>query len=161
MDTLLEELSRRHFPNPPASPHQIEEFEKRAGWPLDPDLRAFYSRCDGARLFKRDDEIYRILPLSKIIRARVAILGRDSDEDGPSSWYAVCDTGDTDYVAVDTSKTENGRYPLLDCFHETFMEPGSNKRIAHSFSDFLEHALRSGGRLFWLQEGWTLPSPSA
>ncbi|WP_395825532.1 SMI1/KNR4 family protein [Archangium minus] len=66
-------------------------------------------------------------------------------------WYVVCDTGDGDYVALDTSTTENGYYPLLDCFHETFMESGSNKRIAHSFSDFLERALRSGGRLYWLK----------
>ncbi|QRK13599.1 SMI1/KNR4 family protein [Archangium violaceum] len=159
MDVLLEEVSRQHFPNPPATLHQIEDFERRAGWRLDPDLRAFYSHCDGARLFKRDDEIYQILPLSKIIRARVAILGRDLDEYGPSSWYAICDTGDTDYVAVDTSKTANGRYPLLDCFHETFTEPGSNKLIALSFSDFLEQALRSDGHLYWLKEGWTPLAP--
>ncbi|MFL5351658.1 SMI1/KNR4 family protein [Archangium sp.] len=160
LNELLEEISRRHFPNPPASPQQIEDFERRAGWRLDPDLRAFYSRFDGARLFKRDDEIYRILPLSEIVRARVAILGKDSDEYGPASWYAICDTGDSDYVAVDASTMENGRYPLLDCFHETFMEAGSNKRIAHSFSDFLERALRSGGRPYWLKNDWALlPAP--
>ncbi len=151
MDGLLEEISRHHFPNSPASPSRIEEFEHRAGWRLDADLRAFYLHCDGARLFKRDDEIYRILPLSEIVRARVAILGRDSDDHGPASWYVVCDTGDTDYVALDTSTTENGRYPLLDCFHETFMEPEGNRRIAHSFSDFLERALHSGGCLYWLK----------
>jgi hypothetical protein len=35
-----------------------------------------------------------------------------------------------------------------------------NKQIAHSFSDFLERALRSGGRLYWLKNGWALlPAP--
>jgi hypothetical protein len=62
----------------------------------------------------------------------------------------------SNYVAVDMSTTENGRYPMLDCFHETFMETGSSKRIAHSFSDFLDRALQSGGRPYWLKDGWTL-----
>lgn len=159
MDALLQEISLRHFPNPPASLRQLEAFEAQAGWRLDPDLRAFYLHCDGARLFKRDDEIYYILPLSKIIRARVAILGSDSDESGPSGWYVICDTGDSDYVAIDTRTMKNERYPLLDCFHETFMDPDGNKRIAHSFSDFLERALRSGGHLYWLQKGWSLQKP--
>lgn len=31
MSSLLEELSRDHFPHPPATPEQIEEFERRVG----------------------------------------------------------------------------------------------------------------------------------
>jgi hypothetical protein len=53
MNALLEEISRHHFPNPPATPEQIEEFERRVGWRLDPELRAFYLHCDGAALFRR------------------------------------------------------------------------------------------------------------
>ncbi|WP_386973517.1 SMI1/KNR4 family protein [Archangium violaceum] len=41
---LLEEVSRDHFPYPPATPEEIAEFEQRVGWWLDPNLRAFYLR---------------------------------------------------------------------------------------------------------------------
>ena len=44
---LLEGVSRDHFPRPPATPEEIEAFEQRVGWPLDPDLRAFYLHCSG------------------------------------------------------------------------------------------------------------------
>jgi hypothetical protein len=53
MSRLLEEVSREHFPHPPAMPEQIEEFERRVGWKLDPDLRAFYPHCNGAELIER------------------------------------------------------------------------------------------------------------
>jgi hypothetical protein len=52
MRSLLDEVSREHFPHPPATPQQIEEFERKMGWKLDPDLRAFYLHCNGAELFK-------------------------------------------------------------------------------------------------------------
>lgn len=147
---LLLEISRSHFPNLPASPDQVAAFERTTGWRLDPDLRAFYLHCNGADLFQKPDSPYRILPLSRIIRVRQAILGRDTDEAGPVAWYALCDVGDSDYVAVDTSSLEGVRYPLLDCFHETFNEPGSCTRIASSFGEFLKRALSSNGRLYWL-----------
>ncbi|HYI02879.1 SMI1/KNR4 family protein, partial [Hyalangium sp.] len=76
MTHLLEEVSREHFPYPPATAAEIAEFEQRVAWRLDPDLRAFYLHCNGAELIKRlPDCPYRILPLSKIVRARVAIFG--------------------------------------------------------------------------------------
>jgi hypothetical protein len=152
MHQLLLELSRSHFPNPPASPEQVAAFERTTGWRLDPDLRAFYWHCNGADLFQKPDSPYRILPLHKIVRVRQAILGRDADDAGPAAWYALCDVGDSDYVAVDTSSVEHDRYPLLDCFHETFTEPNSCTRIASSFSEFLKRALSSGGRIYWLGE---------
>jgi hypothetical protein len=81
MNRLLEEVSRDHFPYPPATPEQIEAFEQRVGWKLDPDLRAFYLYCDGAELIERlPDSPYQILPLSEIVRARVAIYGEDAEK---------------------------------------------------------------------------------
>ena len=41
MSHLLNEVSRDHFPYPPATSKEIEEFERRVGWMLYPDLRAF------------------------------------------------------------------------------------------------------------------------
>ena len=83
----------------PGTAAEIAEFEQRAGWQLDPDLRAFYLHCNGAELIKRGPDCpYRILPLSRIVRARVAIFGRDEDKHGPASVYAICDVQDGDYI---------------------------------------------------------------
>ena len=148
---LLDELVSRHHPEPPATLAQIEEAEAKLGWPLGAELRSFYLRCNGACLFGRfPDYRFRILPLAEIKRARVAVFGDDSDEWGPASWYVVCEVGDADYVAIDTS-TLNGQYPVYDCWHEAFPNPKECRKIARSFTEFLEQALRSGGNLFWLK----------
>ncbi|QAT82217.1 hypothetical protein EJ065_0610 [Corallococcus coralloides] len=46
MSALLEEVSRLHHARPPATPAQLDAFEQRVGWRLDPDLRAFYPICE-------------------------------------------------------------------------------------------------------------------
>lgn len=153
MDSLLEEVSRDHFPYPPATPEAIEEFERRAGWRLDPDLRAFYLHCNGAELIKRlPDTPYRILPLAQVVRARVAIYGEDDDRWGPASVYALCDVQDGNYVLVDVARSEHGRYPLFDGYHEAWPDPQYCRQIASSFSEFLEQVLRTRRNLYWLGE---------
>ncbi|HZI15025.1 MAG TPA: SMI1/KNR4 family protein [Myxococcus sp.] len=149
---VLEELSRAHFPGPPATPAQVAEFEARVGWKLDADLREFYLHCDGATLFvsRDEDPSYRILPLAEVRRARVAMRGEDDDSMGPSSWYTLVYCQDSDYVLVDVARQQEECYPLLDAFHETY--PLHVRRIAASFSEFLERALRGGDRLYWLNE---------
>jgi hypothetical protein len=155
MRRLLEELSRDHFPYPPATAEEIEAFEGRVGWRLDPELRAFYLHCNGAELFERlPGAPYLFLPLSQIVRARVALFGRRNDDDahGPASLYALCDVQDGNYILVDVSQQANGRYPLVDGYHEMFPNPDYCRRIASSFSEFLAGALRSNGRQFWLKQ---------
>ncbi len=153
LDTLLEEVSRDHFPHPPATPEEIEAFERRAGWRLDPDLRAFYLHCNGAELIERlPDTPYRMLPLTKLIPARLAIYGEDDDKWGPSSVYALCDVQDGNYVLVDTGRQEHGRYPLIDGDHEAWPDPAYCRQIAGSFSEFLEQILRTRRNLYWLGE---------
>ncbi len=150
--TLLEEVSRSHFPYPPATLAQVVEFEQRVGWTLDPDLRAFYLHCNGAEFFKRlPDSPYQVLPLAEIARARVAMRGEDSDKWGPASMYTLCDVQDGNYAVIDVSRQENGRYPLIDGYHEAWPNPEYCERIANSFAEFLEKVLRSKGRLFYLQ----------
>lgn len=152
MSRLLEEVSRDHFPYPPATPEEIEEFERRVGWKLDPDLRAFYLHCNGAELVKRRPDCpYRILPLSDIVRARVAIRGEDTDEWGPASMYAICYVQDGNYVVIDVSRQENGRYPIIDGDHETWPDPEHCRQFASSFSEFLEGALNARGPGYWLR----------
>ncbi len=152
--SLLEEVSRDHFPNPPATPEEITAFEQRVGWKLDPDLRAFYLHCDGADLLEQGlDCPYRILPLSRIVRARVAVFGKnhDDDEHGPASQYALCDVDDGNYVMVDVSQQVNGRYPLVDGFHEAWPNPKYCRQVAGSFSEFLGKVLRTREPLYWLE----------
>jgi hypothetical protein len=153
MSSLLEEVSRDHFPYPPATPEETEKFEQRVGWKLDPDLRAFYLHCNGAELIERlPDTPYRILPLSKIVRARVAIYGEDDEKWGPASVYALCDVQDGNYVLVDVARQENDRYLLFDGDHEAWPDPSYCKQVAHSFSEFLEQVLRTRRGLYWLGE---------
>lgn len=154
MSALLEEVSREHFPRPPATLADIEEFERRMGWRLDAPLRAFYLHCNGAELFvPLPDTHYRILPLAEVVPGRVAIFGKDEDRRGPASQYAVCDVGDGNYVMVDVSRQEEGCYPLIDADHENWPDPAYCQQIASSFAEFLEKALRSKGRLYYLQTG--------
>ncbi|RKH64036.1 SMI1/KNR4 family protein [Corallococcus interemptor] len=148
MERLLEEFSRSHFSRPPAMAEQIADFEARVGWKLDADLRAFYLHSNGGTLFELEpDASYRILPLAEIRRARLAIMGRDDDTHGAPSQYTLVDMQDTNYVVLDVSQQESGRYPLFDAWHETFPK---TKRIASSFSEFLERAMRSDGFSYWL-----------
>ncbi|WP_425441917.1 SMI1/KNR4 family protein [Stigmatella erecta] len=93
MQAGLHEVSRDHFPYPSAALEQIKAFEKRVGWKLDPDLRAFYLHCDGAELIKqRPGCPYRVLPLSEVVRARVAIriTAAPSPAASQSSWRTCC-----------------------------------------------------------------------
>ena len=155
MKQLLEEVSRDHFPYPPATPEEIGDFEQRVGWKLDADLRTFYLHCNGAELIERlPDSPYQLLPLSEIVRARVAMLGKKNDDDthGPASVYALCDVQDGNYVLVDVSRQEHGRYVLLDGDHEAWPDPAYCKQIAGSFSEFLEQVLRTRRSLYWLGE---------
>ncbi|NRD57606.1 SMI1/KNR4 family protein [Corallococcus exiguus] len=151
MDSLLAEASRLHFPRPPATLAQVSDFEARLGWKLDEDLRAFYLHCDGCDLFvSSPDTRFRILPLAQIMRARVAIRGKDRDEAGAASLYTLVDMQDSDYLVLDVARSEAGRYPLFDAWHETFPELVP---VASSFGEFLEKALHSGNRAFWLSSG--------
>lgn len=151
MEQLLVELSRAHFPNAPATPAQVEAFEVRMGWRLDPDLRAFYLHCDGATLFRpRPHAKYRILPLAEIQRARVAMRGEDDDSMGAASWYTLLYLQDSDYVLLDVARQQDGHYPLFDAYHETY--PLGVRQLATSFGEFLGRALGSNNRLFWLAE---------
>jgi hypothetical protein len=152
MSSLLEEVSRNHFPHPPAMPEELEAFEQRVGWRLDPDLRAFYSHCNGAALIHWPDSPYELLPLSKVVRARVAIRGKDDDSRGLASMYAICDVRDGNYVVLDVSRQVDGRYPLIDGDRETWPNPEYCTQIASSFSEFLEQVLRTRRSLYWIPD---------
>lgn len=79
--------------------------------------------------------------------------GEDADKWGPASMYTVCDVQDGDYILVDVSRREAGRYPIIDGYHEAFPDPAYCPQISASFSEFLDGALRSEGRHFYLRTG--------
>ncbi|RKH55741.1 SMI1/KNR4 family protein [Corallococcus aberystwythensis] len=149
MKSLFAEVSRLHFPRSPATPGQLAAFEKRVGWRLDEDLRAFYLHCDGATLFAPREQApnYRILSLDEIERARIKMRHEDTDTYGAASWYTLLYLQDGDYVLVDVAKRVEGRYVLLDAFHETYPVV---EQVAASFGEFLEKALASDDAFFWL-----------
>ncbi|NVJ04088.1 SMI1/KNR4 family protein [Myxococcus sp. AM001] len=150
IESLLAEISRAHFPHPPATPERIAAFEARMRWPLDEDLRAFFLHCDGAELFERlPDANYSILSLEEIEAATSRVRLRDKGAREAASWYPLVDCQDSDFVLVDVAHS-GGPYPLLDAYHETY--PREVRRIVGSFREFLERALTSGNRFFWLEE---------
>ncbi|NOK36815.1 SMI1/KNR4 family protein [Corallococcus exercitus] len=151
MSALLEEVSRLHHARHPATPAQVDAFEQRVGWRLDADLRAFYLHCDGADLFDRAGPAFSFPPLSELRRARVVMSQDDTDKAGPASWYAICEVRDGNFILLDVSQQHDGRYPLRDGFREGFPNP-TQCQISSSFSEFLEGALRSNGRWFWLKK---------
>lgn len=150
MEEMLAEISRAHFPRPPATREQIAAFEAAAGWQLDPELRAFYLHCDGAELFRPLPEAnYSILSLANIQRNTERIRFRDKGAPPTASWFPLVDCQDSDFVLVDASWPGQA-YPLLDAYHETY--PLEVRRIAASFGEFLERALGSANQFFWLNE---------
>jgi hypothetical protein len=147
-DQDLSAIRQQHYPGPPASNAELAELESRLGVKLDPELTAFYRVFNGAKLFKPVAPPFEILPLHQIVRARVAIYGKDDDSRGPPFILAICDVEDGNYVGIDTSKTHGGFHTVVDIFHETF--PEIAKPIAASFGEFLRRALDSGGCHFWI-----------
>ncbi|WP_240359541.1 SMI1/KNR4 family protein [Pyxidicoccus trucidator] len=150
LEQMLAEISRTHFPRPPATLEQIAAFESQAGWQLDAQLRAFYLHCNGAELFRPLPEAnYSFLSLADIRRKTERVRFRDKGAPPTSSWFPLVDCQDSDFVLVDTSRP--GRpYPLLDAYHETY--PREVRQIAASLGEFLERALSSGNQFFWLRE---------
>lgn len=149
---LLDEIAARHYPRAPATLAQLAAFEARVGWQLDADMRVFYLRCDGATLFERwPDQTFQILPLAEIQPAGLAMRPNQAPEaQGAASWWTLVSLGDDDYVVADVSRREQGCYPMLDAYHETY--PQLVRQIAPSFRAWLERTLRTGNQLWWLPE---------
>lgn len=161
LDAILTEVRARHAANPAATAEEIAAFERRVGWTLDPEQRAFYLACDGAALFpSRGEARFRILPLSEIERARTAIFGRDDDEWGGPGWWVVVDVLDGNFVMLHRDRRPGGLFTLHDCFHEAFLKPEAATMVATSWIDFLRRALASNGALYWLDAGFVQPRPA-
>lgn len=86
-----------------------------------------------------------------IVRARVAIFGRNEDKHGPASVYAICNVQGGDYVVIDVSQRVNGRYAVSDAWHEAWPDPQYCEKIEDSFAAFLDAALLTRRPSYWLK----------
>jgi cell wall assembly regulator SMI1 len=153
---LFNEIEEQHSYEACTDPSEIEALEVKYGYPLPADLIAFYRRYKTVRMFDSPfGPLYRFVPISEMHPTRRDIYGEDTDEWGPRTWITICDVLDGNYIAIDIASGSGNQYNYIDCFHETFAEPGESQIIAKSFTELVNSAMRGGGeRLFWGIEGF-------
>lgn len=127
---------------------QLDAFERRSGFRLPADLRAFYLRVHRAELFGT----YQLLPVELLLRTGHALRGPEWVESEPASWYAFCDVYDGNFVAIELEESAAGEHRILDCDHE---EVSSRNVVATSFTEFLARAISGGESLYYLGLGPT------
>ena len=152
LSLLIEEVFARHLPQPPASGEQIIECETRLGYQLPLDLKLFYQKCNGARLFG-ENYVYRIMPLEQIERISLST---------PPSWHSIVDLRDGNYIGVDLATVNGDSCLIIDCDHETLSSASGNEVVALSFTEFLQRALKGGTEPseddwapYWFDDGFT------
>jgi hypothetical protein len=146
LDHLVKRLRQSHSCAPPLPQTEplLQQFEDTQGFGLPADLKEFYRRRGEAELF---DGVYRIMPLTELTRASLALAGEDTEDWCPSSWYVFCDMRDGDYAGIDLASIDGVTARILDCDHEQI---GRCEIIATSFTEFLGRALDSSGSSYWL-----------
>jgi cell wall assembly regulator SMI1 len=153
IEDLFAEIDSCHYAEPCRNPSEIDRLQDKCGYELPEDIKAFYRRYRSVKLFGKADFLYRFVPVSEMHRTRLDICGEDTDEWGPDTWLTVCDVQDNNYIAIDVASKDGEKYNYIDCFHETFAEPGSCTVIAKSFSELLERALHGGqDTVYYLDE---------
>jgi SMI1 / KNR4 family (SUKH-1) len=151
----IDRINADHFPSPPAPPAKMAEIVSSLPWPIPGDLRLFYEKCNGARLFRDDDSPCEIVPIEEFHSTRIDITGEDNEKRGPAAWFSIAYVQDTNYIAIDLSSVSHDLADILDCFHETFGIEGYQLVIAKSFTEFLSDVIDSGGRQYWLDKEFT------
>jgi hypothetical protein len=156
LEELFIDIDTHHSSEPCIDSSEIDNLDKRYAFRLPDDLKEFYRRYESVKLFDSEfGATYRFVPVSEIHPTRIDIYGQDTDEWGPSSWLTICDVLDGNYIAIDIASKDGEAYSYIDCFHETFAQPGECKIVAKSFTELLECALRGGGNsVYYLQEGF-------
>jgi len=155
--TLLEELykeienDKKHIFESCANIWEIDEFARKNKYILPDDLRAFYRKYSWVKLFNGEYgySTYRFIPISEIHPTRIDVLGKDNDENGPKDWITICDIMEGNYICIDLSSRNVEQWNYIDCFHETFAQPGQCTIIAKTFTELLERALHGGNNLYY------------
>jgi cell wall assembly regulator SMI1 len=155
LEGLFNEINTRLTSEPCLDAGEIDRFDERNGYRLPSDLKSFYRKYKSVKLFDgKYGPTYRFVPIIEIHRTRIDIYGEDSDEWGPRAWLTICDVADGNYIAIDLMSKNNDQFNFIDCFHETFAQPGECQIVAKSFTELLDQALHGGKELFFLQKGF-------
>jgi hypothetical protein len=155
LENLFAEIDLQHSSKPCLDDAEIDRFEKQNGYQLPADLKAFYRKYNSVKLF--NDEYgftYHFVPISEIHPTRKDIYGENANELGPSTWLTVCDVQNGNYIAIDLSSKKGDECNFIDCFHETFAQPGESQIIAKTFTELLDLALHNGHNLYYLQNNF-------
>jgi hypothetical protein len=102
------------------------------------ELVYLYENLDGGWLFDGD---VRLLPIGEVENVGELQGGEYGRLCTPSSWVAIMDAMNGDYIAIDLVSNK-----VLDCDHADL---GSARVIAHSLSDFLEQFFSQAPERFW------------
>lgn len=153
LEELFAKIETLHVFESCSDKTEIDRFESQCGYRLPTDLKQFYKKYNTVRLFDNEfGGLYRFVPVSEIHPTYEDIYGKDFEGWRPSTWFTVCDIQDGNYIAIDLESKNNNIFNFIDCFHETFAEPGRCKVIAKSFTELLSRALQSQDRLYYLEE---------
>lgn len=123
------------------------------GLELPADVVRFYERAGGMVLRKdgRCGSRARIVTPQEFDRIDSTIVGEMFAAGPFKYWYAIVDVEDGNYLAIDIGHDHSGK--CLDCFHETFADPGYVKVVALSFTDLLMRIINhQDDSAFWLQD---------
>jgi cell wall assembly regulator SMI1 len=132
---------------------EIFDFEENYSYQLPEDVKEFYRRYETVKLFTyKGGWQYRFVPISEMRITGLDIYGKYYENDGPSSWFTICDVMDGNYIAVDLASKKDNQWNYIDCFHETYGVPGECKVIAKSFVELLERCLHSGDTHYYLEK---------
>lgn len=133
---LINEIRCRHYP---ATPKAASAFNL-----LPPDALLFYREFPfGVNLFSPDLYLtsYRFVP-SAHLKMLVDVHSAVSLE--YSAYVAFCTTGDGNWVAIDSAGT------VIEMVLETVCSNKDLRVVCKGFWEFVERALSSNGRIFWL-----------
>lgn len=151
LEELIAKVLECHQAKPPRPPAERELALSQIPFVVPEDVRVFFTRCNGAVLFDPHYSSYRLVGVEGFHAVRFDIFGHDEDAFGPPQLFTICDVQDGNFVALDLGNGDPKKCPVVDCFHETFGDPGYQpKVIADCFADFLHQALNSGNKLYWL-----------
>ncbi len=124
--------------------NQMQRIAAFAGCEISDQFADLYKNIEGGLLFEGE---FRLLPIGEIENVGELQGGEFGRLSTPSSWVALIDAMDGNYVAIDLFSNK-----VLDCNHE---ELGTARVIAHSLSEFFDQFFSTAPEKYWLQPGFS------
>lgn len=122
----------------------MQRISLSAGCEIGDEFAYLYQNLGGGGWLYKDD--FRMLSIREIENVGERQGGEFGRLSTPSSWVALIDLMDGDYVAIDLVSNK-----ILDCDHE---ELGSARVIANSLTDFFGRFFSTAPQKYWLQPGF-------